>query len=85
MTTPFLTRRADQLVQEDNDSAVPYCVATGNTKQVSHENCTHFAGIKACLVSCAQTLSERFLTKLITLNFYDVTFAILKKEDFVTL
>lgn len=30
----ILIRRADQLIQEENDDVIPYCIATGDVKKL---------------------------------------------------
>lgn len=32
--TFLLIRRADQLIQEENDDVIPYCIATGDVKKL---------------------------------------------------
>jgi hypothetical protein len=31
---PYFFRRADQLIQEDKDDVIPYCIATGDVKKL---------------------------------------------------
>lgn len=54
----YFIRRADQLIQEDKDDVIPYCIATGDVKKLVHFFMSRGQLKEALLVAQVQTRND---------------------------